>query len=62
MELSPQPRADNKADTDPPPGAGVRSPTLKMKSDTVFEASKFSSDDGKQYSMILSLNKRLLGD
>ena len=61
MELSPQPRADKRADTDPPPGAAVLSPTLKMKSDTVLETSRFSTEEGKQYSIIRSLQNRSVG-
>ena len=48
-------KAANKAETEPPPGADDRSPTLNTKSFTVFWIKRFEEDDGRQYSIILSL-------
>ena len=55
IALRPQPRAARRAETEPPPGAGLLSPTFKMKSLTVFITRGLSVEDGRQYSIILSL-------
>ncbi len=47
-------RAPTRADTDPPPGAGVRAPTLSTKS-LVLKLAKGDSHSGRQYSITRSL-------
>ena len=47
--------APTRADTEPPPGAAVLAPTLFTNSITVLFTRRPESDDGRQYSMILSL-------
>ena len=53
-------KAANKAETEPPPGADDRSPTLSTKSFTVFWIKRFKEDDGRQYSIILSLKANIV--
>ena len=48
-------KAASKAETEPPPGADDRSPTLSTKSLTVFWIKRLEEEDGRQYSIILSL-------
>ena len=53
-------KAANNAETEPPPGADDRSPTLNTKSFTVFWINRFEEDDGRQYSIILSLKANIV--
>ena len=51
----PHPSAASSADTEPPPGAGLRSPTLSTKEETVLSTRRLEPDSGRQYSIIRSL-------
>ena len=57
MAARAHPKAAKRAETEPPPGAGVLSPTLRTKSATVFLTSRSEPGSSRQYSMILSLTE-----
>ena len=57
MAARAHPRAAKRAETEPPPGAGVRSPTLRTKSDTVFLTKRSDPGSSRQYSITLSLTE-----